>query len=1000
MRILAGNSYAKFFKDLRHIPDLEHHRIVLNCNPALDQRIYNLPLASQVAAIWIETDDESVDKSVHIQYPLLFPCSESGWHHGIQRITCENRKRAHHVCEDDIPIDLASISGPSDLINLEQRVADHGKKQKTNVTAREYYYYRFQMKNDDESMLLHALRLLQQYVVDIYVKIETSRLNFHRNKQNTIRTKALQGIMDSVSLGQTSGSKVGRRIYLPVSFLRGPRDMRRRYLDAIALAKKYGKPDIFLTMTCNPLWPEIQEHLKYKEKSQDRPDLLARVFRAKFEILRVELVAKKIFGDVAAYVYFKPLNPEAYDKIVSAELLDRKERPHLYSLVIRHMIHGLCGKMNKNSPCMKNGVCKNYYPKGYSEHTTHGEDSYPNYRKRKDGKKIRVKGYDLDNRWIIPYTPYLLALIDCHINVEICSTIKLVKYLYKYIFKGDDLVNFHIIVDETPQDVDEIKEFQRGRWVSLPEALWRIYAFRLNEMTPAVYSLQLKVSNVCIEILLSTFMWTPAKRNWIERSKHKVIGRLVTVKPSEGDRYYLRLLLLHVRARASFDDFLTVNGCKLNSFREAALELGLLESDSFIEATLEEAAGFQMPSLLRFLFVTLLLHCAPTNPSLLWEKFEMKLSRDFERAQTVFSSKGQSFFIDGPGGMEKIFLYRSLLATLRSQGYIAIVVATSGVATSLLPGGRTTHSRFKISLDFSKNKTCQLSKQSSMAQLIIECKLFLWDEASMAKRESIETFEELLKDVMETDDPFGGKVVIFGGDFRQTLPVILGVTKDQLIQASLLHSSLWFRMHKIKLTQNMRAVLDPAFSQFLLAVGEGAEPRFQADYEDFLNSQNPKVLPPHKLMLKENCPLILLRNLNPAEGLCNGTRLICRQLRRHTICAEIAFGQHKEKKIFIPRIPLQTPNNEKNGIPFIKTQLPVHLCFAMTINKAQGQTLDYVGVYLKELIFSHGQLYVALSRAKTANAVKVLMLPGTFAEVKTDCKTRNIVFDEILQLSN
>ena len=176
--------------------------------------------------------------------------------------------------------------------------------------------------------------------------------------------------------------------------------------------------------------------------------------------------------------------------------------------------------------------------------------------------------------------------------------------------------------------------------------------------------------------------------------------------------------------------------------------------------------------------------------------------------------------------------------------------------------------------------------------------------------------------------------------------------------------------------------------------------RFQADYEDFLNSQNPKGLPPHKLMLKESCPLILLRNLNPAEGLCNGTRLICRQLRRHTICAEIAFGQYKGKKIFIPRIPLQTPDNEKNGIPFIRRQFPVRLCFAMTINKAQGQTLDYVGVYLKEPVFSHGQLYVALSRAKTADAVKVLILPGTFAEIKTDCKTRNIVFDEILQLSN
>ncbi|XP_071926116.1 uncharacterized protein [Coffea arabica] len=380
--------------------------------------------------------------------------------------------------------------------------------------------------------------------------------------------------------------------------------------------------------------------------------------------------------------------------------------------------------------------------------------------------------------------------------------------------------------------------------------------FRMNRVNKKAQSLKYLYRD-----FTQHFVWTPTKRNWTGKSKQKVIGRLVTVKPSEGDKYYLRLLLSRVRAPTSFDDLLTVNGCKLNSFREAALELGLLESDSYIEATLEEAASFQMPSSLRFLFATLLLHCVPANLSLLWEKFELELSRDFERAQeqshcsaaeikrkhdkgsgqrkeyrgvtrrslnsfkTVFSSKGQSIFIDGPGkGTGKTFLYRSLLATLRSQGYIAIDVATLGVAASLLPGGRTAHSRFKVPLDFSKNKTCQLRKQSSMAQLIIECKLFLWDEASMAKRESIEAFEELLKDLMETDESFGGKVVVFGGDFRQTLPVIQGAAKDQLIQASLLHSSLWSRMHKIKLTQNMRAVLDPAFSQFLLAIGEGAEP--------------------------------------------------------------------------------------------------------------------------------------------------------------------------------
>ena len=176
--------------------------------------------------------------------------------------------------------------------------------------------------------------------------------------------------------------------------------------------------------------------------------------------------------------------------------------------------------------------------------------------------------------------------------------------------------------------------------------------------------------------------------------------------------------------------------------------------------------------------------------------------------------------------------------------------------------------------------------------------------------------------------------------------------------------------------------------------------RHQGDYEDFLNSQNPKGLPPHKLLLKENCPLMLLRNLNPAKGLCNGTRLICRELGQHTISAEIVFGHHRGKRVFIPRIPLQSPDNDKNGIPFIRTQFPVRLCFALTINKSQGQTLDYVGIYLREPVFSHGQLYVALSRARTAAKVKILLVPGTFDDTKVDCKTRNVVFAEIFRLTN
>ncbi|XP_049394612.1 uncharacterized protein LOC125858872 [Solanum stenotomum] len=140
--------------------------------------------------------------------------------------------------------------------------------------------------------------------------------------------------------------------------------------------------------------------------------------------------------------------------------------------------------------------------------------------------------------------------------------------------------------------------------------------------------------------------------------------------------------------------------------------------------------------------------------------------------ERIFSNKAGPFFIDGPRGTGKTFLYRALLATIRSMGYIALATATSGVAASILPGGRTTHSRFKIPIDLDENSSCNISKESSLAGLIREAKLIVWDEVSMAKRRVIEVLDLLLKDLMNTNVLFGGKVVVLGGDFRQTLSVI------------------------------------------------------------------------------------------------------------------------------------------------------------------------------------------------------------------------------------
>ena len=130
------------------------------------------------------------------------------------------------------------------------------------VSCREYYCYKLQIRVFIRSILLHSSRLFQQYVVEMYIKIEIARLDYFRNKQDEFRAEVYQGIIDSIHMGETRGSKVGRRIILPASFIGGLRDMRKRYMDAMALVQRFGKPDIFLTMTCNPNWQEIKQELR------------------------------------------------------------------------------------------------------------------------------------------------------------------------------------------------------------------------------------------------------------------------------------------------------------------------------------------------------------------------------------------------------------------------------------------------------------------------------------------------------------------------------------------------------------------------------------------------------------------------------------------------------------------------------------------------------------------------------------------------------------------
>jgi hypothetical protein len=580
-----------------------------------------------------------------------------------------------------------------------------------------------------------------------------------------------------------------------------------------------------------------------------------------------DVYKKKIFGEVLAHMMStefqkrtlphthtvlclhpdcKLRTPEDVDSLISAEFPDKEKEPELYALVLKCMVHNPCGERDPRAPCMKDGKCSKGFPKPFRDVTTLSENSYAVYRRRNDGRvHTTSRGAEVDNRWVVPYNPYLLWKFRCHINVESVYSIKSVKYIYKYIYKGHDRTTMEFGTCQ-----NEVKQFLDARWLGSCEGVWRLYQFLMHSEKPNVIRLQVHLPDQQLVIfeedeenmdevaeraaqkdttltaffkanekypearellyqdIPQHFTLDRKKMQWKLRVQNRfALGRMFYAHPSSGERFYLRLLLTVVKGATSFEDLLTVNGIQLPTFKQACIHLGLLEDDGEWIQCLEEAKHMQSGHQLRSLFVTILAACDPTEPAVLWERFKENICDDlhrtlqrkginnptvdqvydyglylieqtlerqnkslkdfppmplpqgnwnqrfgnhlineqldydhiqqFEEAEerkmmfnadqqaafdeimaAVESKSGQCFFLHGPGGTGKTFVYNTLCCALRAQGKIVICVASSGIAALILIGGRTSHFRLKIPIEIHEKSTCSIKKNSLEAELM------------------------------------------------------------------------------------------------------------------------------------------------------------------------------------------------------------------------------------------------------------------------------------------
>ncbi len=607
---------------------------------------------------------------------------------------------------------------------------------RTRFCQRAFYKYRLHVRNDVFFVLHRDDRLFQQYVVDAWVSCDVNKLNWLRNNQSNIRTNVYNELANNLRRDNVDATTLNRRFILSFSYTSDARFMQKLFQDNMIIVKHFERFTFFVTFTINSNWFEIRDELKSEQIATNRSNIVTRVFEMKTRQLIEDVKKRHVFDKwenvvwivkyqkrELSHIYLlmflrskdRFLISKRIDDIVCAKLsnfiLNRDEV--LRNIIQKQMTHESCEVANFFEICMirtaiDNHICFKHYSRSFLKFIVVEKNEYSKYKRRDDERTWIVflfedRTFTFDNRWIVSYNSYLFLRYKTHINVKICTIVKIIQYVHKYVYKDDDQTILRI--DEN----DEIVRHLHERYIDSTQIVWKLFEYATHEKYSTIHFLFIHLfeqQSMYFEIDLfaaklqnrlnaSTFkllryfdynrthendkshvyqnfsthhVWKQREKRWISRRNEELaIDRIYFVSSLQSERFYLRLLLTIVANSTSYEHLRTIDDVMHSTFQIACCALDLMKNDREWIYCFTKVATFASNKTLRALFDQTLIHEHIANSSTLWERFAKNFCSDLSHQLQSMSNVFVANVLSNSHFDYELYLLNMILSNMKKS---------------------------------------------------------------------------------------------------------------------------------------------------------------------------------------------------------------------------------------------------------------------------------------------------------------------------------------------